>query len=226
MKSIILCALLALVISSCTTAYKSSQTPDDVYYSPERPREEYVRVEPKKEKYQYDEYYDEDRYLRMKARNYRRWSEFDNDWYSYSPYYNRHNLYNPWNSYTYWNYYYNPYCRNNVVIVNPKTAVYNKPRQYNLHVFDDPQVSSKNPKTSTRVHVPANGSNSNNDNYRGSGNNAGDFLRGTFGNNNSSGSSSNTKTTSSSSGSSSSSSSSGSSSNNSSGSSGSTKRRF
>lgn len=225
MKSIILCFLLALIVSSCTTAYKSSQTPDDVYYSPERPREEYVRIESKKEKYSYDEYSDEDRYLRMKARNYRRWSEFDNDWYSYSPYYNRYNLYNPWNSYTYWNYYYNPYCKNNVVVVNPKTVVYNRPRQYNLHVFDDPQVSSKNPKASTRAYTPANSNNSGYDNYRGSGNNAGDVLRGTFGNNNSSGSS-NTKTTTSSSGSNGSSSSSGNSSNNSSGSSGSTKRRF
>jgi hypothetical protein len=224
MKSYLPFLSIALVFASCTTAYKSSQTPDDVYYSPERPREEYVRVESKREKYRYDENYDEDRYLRMKVRNYRRWSEFDNDWYSYSPYYNRYNLYNPWNSYTYWNYYYNPYCRNNVVVVNPKTAVYNRPRQYNLHVFDDPQVSSRNPKATTRTYTPANNNNSGYDNnYRGSGSNAGDYLRGTMGSSNSS-SGSNTKTTTSSSGNNNSSS--GSSTNSSSGSSGSTKRRF
>ena len=38
---------LALVFASCTTAYKSGQTPDDVYYSPARPQEEYVRTEKK-----------------------------------------------------------------------------------------------------------------------------------------------------------------------------------
>ncbi|RYZ23968.1 MAG: hypothetical protein EOO10_20725, partial [Chitinophagaceae bacterium] len=35
----------ALVLASCSTAYKTGQTPDDVYYSPERQRDEYVRVE-------------------------------------------------------------------------------------------------------------------------------------------------------------------------------------
>jgi len=205
MKSYLPFLSIALVFASCTSAYKSTQTPDDVYYSPERPREEYVRTETKKEKYSYDENYDEDRYLRMKTRNYRRWSAFDDDWYSYSPYYNRYNLYNPWNSYTYWNHYYNPYCKN-VVVVNPRTVTYNKPRQYNLHVFDDPQVSTpKNPKSSSSRTFSNSGSTSN-DNYRGSGSNAGNFLRGAFGNSgNSSGSSS--SSSSSSSGSSSSSSS-------------------
>jgi len=228
MKSIIPSVLLALIFSSCTTAYKNSQTPDDVYYSPERPREEYVRTETKKEKHRYEEFYEEDRYLRMKVRNYRRWSEFDNDWYSYSPYYSRYNFNNPWNSYSYWNYYYNPYCRNNVIIVNPKTAVNNRPRQYNLHIFDDPKVTSKNPKASVGTYTPVSTSNQNHENYRGSGNNAGEFLRGMFGNSgsssNSSGSTSSSSTSSGSSGSSSSSS--GNSSGSKSGSSGTSTRRF
>lgn len=71
MKSpILLLAVLVLVISSCTTAYKTGQTPDDVYYSPERPQDEYVRTEREdNRRYRYEEDYYEDRYLRMKVRN-------------------------------------------------------------------------------------------------------------------------------------------------------------
>ena len=45
MKSILPLLSLLIVFASCTTAYKSGQTPDDVYFSPARPQEEYVRVE-------------------------------------------------------------------------------------------------------------------------------------------------------------------------------------
>ena len=46
MKSkILLLALIVAVLSSCTTAYKTGQTPDDVYYSPTRPQDEYVRTQ-------------------------------------------------------------------------------------------------------------------------------------------------------------------------------------
>jgi len=33
-----------------------------------------------------------------------------------------------------------------VIVVNPKTPVYNKPRTYNLHVFDDPKNNSNTNK--------------------------------------------------------------------------------
>ena len=45
MKSFLPLLSLALVFASCSTAYKTGQTPDDVYYSPERPQAEYVRVD-------------------------------------------------------------------------------------------------------------------------------------------------------------------------------------
>ena len=45
MKSSLPLLAIALVFGSCTTAYKSGQTPDDVYYSPTRPQDEYVRTE-------------------------------------------------------------------------------------------------------------------------------------------------------------------------------------
>jgi hypothetical protein len=44
-SSVLLLALVVAALSSCTTAYKTGQTPDDVYYSPTRPQDEYVRME-------------------------------------------------------------------------------------------------------------------------------------------------------------------------------------
>lgn len=141
MKSIFTILALAVVIfTSCTSAYKTGQTPDDVYYSPARPVEEYVRTE-KEESRVYDDEYYEDRQLRMKVRNRTRWSELD-DWY-YNPRYNYYTSYgtihwsSPWNYYTHWNYYYNPYCPKGGVVVVPKgNTVYNRPRSFNLNVYN------------------------------------------------------------------------------------------
>ncbi len=109
---ILLLAFSVFAFSSCTTAYKSGQTPDDLYYSSAKPQDENVRDDQKEEEnYSYnDEYYD-DRYLRMKVRNRARWYDLD-DWYYYDRYSFRYNYYfgsynNPFNA---WNYYYNPYC--------------------------------------------------------------------------------------------------------------------
>ena len=153
-SSILLLALATIAFSSCTTAYKTGQTPDDVYYSPARPQDEYVRVDRDEDRgYRYDEYYYDDRYLRMKVNNRTRWSEL-NDWYyfgdrySYS-YYNNNIWNNPWNPNTYWNNYYNPYCRNN--IITPKysnytyyTSVVNRPRTFNLNTYNNNLLTNKN----------------------------------------------------------------------------------
>ena len=49
MKSqILLLALTVAALSSCTTAYKTGQTPDDVYFSPARPQDEYVQIRKKR----------------------------------------------------------------------------------------------------------------------------------------------------------------------------------
>ena len=75
MKSFLPLLSLTLVFASCSSAYKTGQTPDDVYFSPERPQEEYVRVDKDEDRYyrgdedrtSSDYYnYEEDRYLRMK----------------------------------------------------------------------------------------------------------------------------------------------------------------
>src|SRR5215510_9640691 len=102
---ILLLAVLIAILPSCSTSYKTGQTPDDVYYSPARPEDddEYVQSEKKDEYSGQEEYYD-DRYLRMKVHNRLRWSEL-NDWYYYDRYsmsYNYyfgvyHNPYNTWN---------------------------------------------------------------------------------------------------------------------------------
>ncbi len=84
MKSFLPLLALLIVFASCTTAYKSGQTPDDVYFSPTRPQEEYVRVEKEDDRQyrrneQQEDYYsyNDDRYLRMKIRNRDQWSYLD-----------------------------------------------------------------------------------------------------------------------------------------------------
>jgi len=152
---ILLLAFSAAALGSCTTSYKSTQTPDDVYYSPTRPQDEYVRVEQNDDRqYRYDDEYYDDRYLRMKVHNRNRWSDL-NDWYYYDRYSYSHNYYygsynNPYNS---WNYYYNPYCHNNIVVVNPKGSVsqntYVKPRNFALSGYTNNTYNNSNIITAT-----------------------------------------------------------------------------
>jgi hypothetical protein len=108
--------LLASVVafSSCSTAYKTGQTPDDVYYSPAPVQTEEAYVVTKKE----DSYYNrnEDQQIRrgIEDPRYRSGVTLDLGFgynpYSYNPYaYN----YNPFNPYSYNPYSYNPYAFNN-----------------------------------------------------------------------------------------------------------------
>ena len=187
MKSALPLFSLALLLASCTTAYKSGQTPDDVYYSPARPADEYVRTEKKEDRrYRYDEDYRDDRYLRMKIRD-RRYASLYDDYYSYNPYYyhyyNGRLSYNsPWTPYTYWDNYYNPYFRPVLVVNNYKTP--NRPRTFDLGVYA-PQPGSTNPSNPRNPKVYSsynNGSSGNtrSTNYRGSESGAGGFLRDVF----------------------------------------------
>lgn len=226
MKSYLLFVSLVIAFASCTSVYKTGQTPDDVYFSPTRPQDEYVQVNKNDDrKYYSDDEYRDDRYLRMKIAD-RRWTLLDDPYYSYNYYPSYGNYYpvvsygysSPWNAAALWNYYYNPYCYyGGVVVSNPKSSVYNKPRTFNLRVFDNTPVTTnpKGYKTSANTYTTP----SNNGNYRNSGSNAGNFLRNVFSGSGSSSSSnsSNTKTYSNSSSSNNSSSSSSSSSGSSSG---------
>lgn len=108
MKTTLLGSLLTIgLLSGCSTAYQSGQTPDDVYYSPAREgmsrREE---DNAKEQQERYEEYISsqDDRYLRMKVANRNRWSGIDDFdyWYDSRYDFNRINPYNNWNTYT-WN---------------------------------------------------------------------------------------------------------------------------
>lgn len=107
MKQTIFSILVAAgFLTGCTSAYKSSQTPDDVYYSPAK----YVVAKESntsKDQREYQEYIssNDDRYLQMKVHNYDYWNSLDD--YSYwndSRYYYYNSFYNP-----YYSSFYNPY---------------------------------------------------------------------------------------------------------------------
>jgi uncharacterized membrane protein YgcG len=149
-SSILLLVLSATVFAGCSSAYKTGQTPDDVYFSPERQRDEYVNVQDKNDAsryYENDENYTDDQYLQMKVHNRVMWSELD-DWYNYTPspsygYYNTWNWMSPWNPYIAWNYYYNPYCTP-VIITSHSSMVYNHPRVFNLNTYNNSLLSNNN----------------------------------------------------------------------------------
>ncbi|MFT3936149.1 MAG: hypothetical protein QM726_21135 [Chitinophagaceae bacterium] len=126
---ILLLALSVVALSSCSSAYRSGQTPDDVYYSPARPQmvasnnsdDEYYDVRQQKpgtnyQSYeQYQDSYRDDRFLRMSVGNpyylnsYNMYSGFD--WRYNSLYYGyNYGFYSPWNNYFAWNNFYNPYA--------------------------------------------------------------------------------------------------------------------
>lgn len=117
MKTILFIFCIA-ILASCSTAYKSGQTPDDVYYS--KPRVELEKeVREDKRVGRFEESY-EDAQIRMAIRN-QRWRslDYDNDFnYSYNPYRYGFN----------YGYYYNPYFypypvyNGTITFVNPKNT--------------------------------------------------------------------------------------------------------
>lgn len=137
MKNMIFVASI-VIFSSCSTAYKSGQTPDDVYYSPARVIEEDYREETKKND-RYNRPYRE-REIQMAIYDWR-WRDFDDDYnFRYDPY-----------RYAYsYGYYYNPYyCYypvyiSNVPVRNPKNTV---PRMTNLGSYNNSTYSIVNTKT-------------------------------------------------------------------------------
>ncbi len=106
---LLLYGFLAAMITGCSSAYRASQTPDDVYYSPasmqkgdkhEDRYEDYART-------------DEDRYLRMKIRDRERWSSLDDYAYwndsRYVPSLGYSYYHNNWNNPYTWNGWNSPY---------------------------------------------------------------------------------------------------------------------
>lgn len=109
MKHKLLPLLLAVtLLTSCSTAYKSTQTPDDVYYSPAPP------AETKKNEDKYENYTssNDDDYIRMKIRNRTRWQSLDDfDYWNDTRYYqNTYSFFqNNWNNGYIWNNWNNPF---------------------------------------------------------------------------------------------------------------------
>ena len=124
---ILLLALSVAALSSCSSVYRSGQTPDDVYYSPARVQAErgsedsYVDTRQHKDGTNYQSYeqyqdnYRDDRFLRMSVGNpyymnsYNAYSGFD---WRYNSFYDGFNygFSSPWNNYFAWNNFYNPYA--------------------------------------------------------------------------------------------------------------------
>lgn len=135
-NKITLLALAAVIsFTACTTTYKNSQTPDDLYYSPvkeiaDEKEEEYTRMDP------------EEREIRMATRD-RRWRDMD-DRYDYDC--NHH----PYRYGYGYGYYYNPYYypypvySPNIRFSNPVNST---PRMVNLGGYTPQSVTIKDPKT-------------------------------------------------------------------------------
>ncbi len=143
---ILLIALSAVAITSCNTAYKSAQTPDDVYYSPVRVVDESNNNDKREE--QRNTYTADESRTRMAIRDYR-WRDL-NDEYDYSY------RYSPYN-YSYCNcscnnnygYYYNPfYYPRPLYQVAYKPVVNTTPRMVNLNAYKNYNAAvTYNPKT-------------------------------------------------------------------------------
>jgi hypothetical protein len=101
-KRILSVFALAILLASCSSAYRQAQTPDDVYYSPAKEKERtYASTNDSRQtdnythhNNNYDDYTSsEDDYLRMKIQNRYRWNELDDYDYWYSPSYAFNNYY-------------------------------------------------------------------------------------------------------------------------------------
>ena len=157
MNRIISMFLLGSIMMGCSTAYRSGQTPDDVYYSPARPEDEYLvmqRQETRRYRTVEEDY--EDRYLRMRVRDRYRWDEL-NTWYAYERWTLGFNSYYApaFNPFISWNHYYNPYYLNTpyyFIGLGQPTVVkqlYTKPRTFDLGSYQQLPINLKTVRAQT-----------------------------------------------------------------------------
>jgi uncharacterized membrane protein YgcG len=154
-------AFIVSILASCSTAYKTGQTPDDVYYSPARA----VVVDPVADYAKNGDDY----YLRRKVHNYNQWSTIDDYdyWYDsryqynnytynsfslgYSSYYfNPYYTYNPYSYYT-WSSWYNPIYVT-ACYKNPKIYTYTSGSNitaYQNHNYNNNSNNYYTPKSSS-----------------------------------------------------------------------------
>ena len=189
-------AVTLAAFSSCTTMYKSGQTPDDVYFSPVRNVEEVAQREDREEsRNDQANYYtpsSEDRMIRMGISN-SRWRYITDD-YSYNPYNNfynspynnnfafgnnhgyyglNNNYYNPnYNSIYYNDFYYNPYYSAYPVYLAPVTLVKPRvttPRQINLNGYGSNYNNTNVPAIRRNTPMPGQSSRTYNNSNKSSG---------------------------------------------------------
>lgn len=150
----LLLAFAAFTFISCSSTYKNTQTPDDVYYSPAR------TIKKDKRQDEVKRYDPEEREIRMSVYD-SRWRtlnnrynygynlspyDFDYGYNSYNPYYNTYGNYGGYGGYHGYNspynyygsgYYYNPYYASYpIYIVTPTTPVNRTPRKVNLSGYN------------------------------------------------------------------------------------------
>lgn len=126
-------SFLLIVFTSCSNSYKTTQTPDDVYYSP-------ISVLKVQEEVTSEQYTNADeRQIRMSKYD-RRWNHFNDDYnYQYNPYqYGYGYYYNP---------FYSPYPAYHFHI-NQQPAINSTPRTVNLNSYIFHQQYVVDPKTS------------------------------------------------------------------------------
>ena len=94
-KNLVYLLFAVALLTSCSSAYKSSQTPDDVYYSPAKK----IIVADQVDQYESYTSSSDDDYLRMKVRDRERWSTIDDYNYWYDSRYYANNYFSPYTSY-------------------------------------------------------------------------------------------------------------------------------
>ena len=147
---------ITILLAACSPAYKTSQTPDDVYYSPGQ------KIIPADDYETYSSSSD-DEYLRMKVKDPDKWGSIDDYNYWYDSRYYHDNYYSPYTStlslsvgygayypsYSYNPYWYNPwyswYSPYYTVVYYKNPAVYYKPvHQYSLTGYNNKNYNNYN----------------------------------------------------------------------------------
>lgn len=166
-KNLVYVAFLVALLTSCSSAYRTSQTPDDVYYSPGQQQIYADNYNYGQDQYESYTNSNDDYYLRMKARDYERWSALDDYDYWYDSRYYSNNFYSPWtpsyslglgyygmgygyynpyafNSYWYspWQSWYYPYYT--VVYYKNPTVYYRPVSRYNLSTYNNKTYNNYN----------------------------------------------------------------------------------
>jgi hypothetical protein len=147
-----------VILASCSSVYKSSQTPDDVYYSPSRQGKYVSRNQSDNNEYQDYTSSSDNRYLRMKAQNRYRWSSIDdfdywnNPGYAYNNYYSSYGRFNPYFNNNWYSGY--SYGYNNNFWLSYNTGWFNSYYPSYGYGSYTPIYVIKNPTKTTSVYRP------------------------------------------------------------------------